>query len=101
MIVFGRFLRILLSCHVKPNTDPYSVIQDSTLDTPQGGVLEKFLSLPSEGGGEGAGGLSPEGVKSAFAHCVCLRNLTGNYFYVLFIFILEYLWYRRRINVSL
>ena len=55
MIVFGRFLRILLSCHVKPNTDPYSVIQDSTLDTPQGGVLEKFLSLPSEGGGGGQG----------------------------------------------
>ena len=56
MIVFGRFLRILLSCHVKPNTDPYSVIQDSTLDTPQGGVLEKFLSLPSEGGGGGGRG---------------------------------------------
>ena len=58
MIVFGRFLRILLSCHVKPNTDPYSVIQDSTLDTPQGGVLEKFLSLPSEGGGGGGQGVS-------------------------------------------
>ena len=41
--VFGRFLKFLLSNHSKTNTDPYSTPQDSTLDTPQGGVLENFF----------------------------------------------------------
>ena len=34
---FGGFLKFLLSNHLKPNTEPYSMTQDSTLDTPQGG----------------------------------------------------------------
>ena len=41
--VFGRFLKFLLSNHPKTNTDPYSTPQDSTLDTPQGGVLDNFF----------------------------------------------------------
>ena len=41
--VFGRFLKFLLSNHPKMNTDPYSTPQDSTLDTPQGGVLDNFF----------------------------------------------------------
>ena len=41
--VFGRFLKFLLSNHSKTNTDPYSTPQDSTLDTPQGGVWDNFF----------------------------------------------------------
>ena len=41
--VSGRFLKFLLSNHPKTNTDPYSTPQDSTLDTPQGGVLDNFF----------------------------------------------------------
>ena len=35
---FVHFLNFLLSNHPKTNIYPYSMIQDSTLDTPQGGV---------------------------------------------------------------
>ena len=41
--VFGRFLKFLLSNHPKTNTESYSTPQDSTLDTPQGGVLDNFF----------------------------------------------------------
>ena len=41
--VFGRFLKFLLSNHSKTNTGPYSTPQDSTLDTPQGGVWDNFF----------------------------------------------------------
>ena len=50
--VFGRFLKFLLSNHPKTNTDPYSTPQDSTLDYPQGGVLENFFLLNSVGAGK-------------------------------------------------
>ena len=39
--VFGRFLNFLLSNHPKTNTESYSTPQDSTLDIPQGGSLQK------------------------------------------------------------
>ena len=41
--VLVRFLKFLLSKRPKTNTDPYSTPQDSTLDTPQGGVLDNFF----------------------------------------------------------
>ena len=41
--IFGRFLKFLLSNHPKTNTESYSTPQDSTLDTPQGGVLDNFF----------------------------------------------------------
>ena len=41
--VFGCFLKFLLSNHPKMNTEYYSTPQDSTLDTPQGGVLDNFF----------------------------------------------------------
>ena len=44
--VFGRFLKFLLSNHPKTNTESYSTPQDSTLDTPQGGVLDNFFLTP-------------------------------------------------------
>ena len=43
LTVFGRFLKFVLSNNLKPNTEPYSMTQDSTLDTPQGGVLTTFF----------------------------------------------------------
>ena len=36
LTVLGCFLKFLLSNHPKTNTEPYSMTQDSTLDTPQG-----------------------------------------------------------------
>ena len=42
--VFGHFLKFLLSNHPKTNTDPHSTPQDSTLDTPQGGVWTTFFT---------------------------------------------------------
>ena len=49
--VFGRFLKFLLSNHPKTNTESYSTPQDSTLDTPQGGVLDNFFWPHSVGPG--------------------------------------------------
>ena len=50
--VFGRFLKFLLSNHPKMNTESYSTPQDSTLDTPQGGVLDNFFFTPFCGRGK-------------------------------------------------
>ena len=50
--VFGRFLKFLLSNHPKTNTESYSTPQDSTLDTPQGGVLDNFFLTPFCGCGK-------------------------------------------------
>ena len=50
--VFGRFLKFLLSNHPKTNTESYSTPQDSTLDTPQGGVLDNFFLTPFCGRGK-------------------------------------------------
>ena len=59
--VFGRFLKFLLSNHLKPNTEPYSTTQDSTLDTPRGGFWTTFF-YPLQWGWETQKMLESQGV---------------------------------------
>ena len=39
VFLIGQNMTVLFDIFSKTNTDPYSMTQDSTLDTPQGGVL--------------------------------------------------------------
>ena len=55
---FGTFSQFFFS---KPNTEPYSMTQDSTLDTPQGGLLDNFF-YPLQWGWETQKMLETQGV---------------------------------------
>ena len=66
---FWTFLKFFLSNHPKPNTEPYSMTQDSTLDTSQGGVLDNFF-YPLQWRGKHKKCLNREGFEF-FEFCFC------------------------------